>query len=675
MIPPPTLRLVLLVGPLLLIGCGGEPSGPADVTAPTVQSVAPAHASTAILRTTTVRVTFSEPVDPATVGTTTVLVAAVGASVAGTVTLSQDSLTATFAPAAPLQGATQYAVTVKGGAIGVADRAGNRLQGDFASSFTTNIGPAASAGADQDVNRGEPVTLSGSGTDPDGQPLTLTWTQVAGPAVGPLAGPTPSFTAPNEVVTLAFDLVVSDGVDASAPDRVVIFVLEDKAHALWVVPTGDDANAGSRGAPKRTIQAAIDAANTAGLGADVYVVSGTYPGSLTLRPNVSVYGGFAPTGFVRDIAVNATVVAGGTTAVAGTAANALTLDGLTIRSADAAIAGASSIPILLDNSHNVVISRSRIIAGAGAAGAAGAPGAPGLPGVAGGPGTPAPSNCVDSVPGGAGGSGAGLLSGGLGGAGTLSSGHAGLSGSGPDSGAGGAGGAAPGGPKGTEDGKRGGNGAQGALDGPAGMSGDSFGSLSAAGYTPADGTSGGAGNGGSGGGGGGGGGGHVVPFPSTNICGGGGGGGGSGGQGGAGGGGAGGGGGSFGIVVMNGSTGVTISDNVVTTGSGGQGGAGGTGGSGGFGGVGGAEGAGQLSSGSGGKGGTGGAGRPGGGGGGGGGGPSIGVIEDATSVTNLAPASLGGNTFTLGPAGAGGAHGTLGQPPGGAGLRVEYRKL
>ena len=77
----------------------------------------------------------------------------------------------------------------------------------------------------------------------------------------------------------------------------------------------------------------------------------------------------------------------------------------------------------------------------------------------------------------------------------------------------------------------------------------------------------------------------------------------------------------------------------------------------------------------GGKGGIGGAGRPGGGGGGGSGGPSIGVVEDATSSTNLAPLSLDGNVFTLGAAGAGGTHGSVGQPAGAAGVRVDYRKL
>jgi hypothetical protein len=535
--------------------------------------------------------------------------------------------------------------------------------------------PAASAGADQDVDRGELVTLHGTATDPDAQTLTFTWTQVSGPTVGALSGPTPSFTAPSDVVTLAFDVVASDGSEQSPPDRVVIFVLEDKAHALWVAPSGDDANLGTRAAPKRTIQSAIDAANTAGLEADVYVAAGTYAGSVTLRPNVSVYGGFAPGTFLRDAAANAAVVDGGTTAVTGTAAGGLTLDGLTIRSADATAWGGSSIALLLSNSDNVLISRNTIIAGRGAAGTAGTPGIPGLPGVDGTPGTNAPSPCGgDTLPGGAGGSGAGFA-GGKGGAGTISSGRAGASGAGPDSGAGGAGGAPSQSlPKGSQNGNAGGNGGQGVAAGSNGASASApFGAVTAGDYVPPNGTDGGSGDSGSGGGGGGGGGGLSTFLGST--CGGGGGGGGSGGQGGAGGGGGRGGGGSFGILVVSASTEVTITDNAVTTGSGGQGGAGGVGGSGGFGGAGGMGGASaQPCCGAGGRGGTGGAGRPGGGGGGGGGGPSIGVIEDVTSTTNL-PAALGDNVFTLGPAGAGGAHGTLGQTGGAAGIRVDYRKL
>src|SRR2546427_8603824 len=292
--------------------------------------------------------------------------------------------------------------------------------------------PVGSAGADQDVNRGELVTLHGSATAPGSAALTYTWTQVSGPSVGALSGATPSFTAPNDVVTLAFDLVASDGLDQSPPDRVVVRVLEDQAHGLWVAPGGDDANLGTLAAPKQTIQAAIDAANAGGLGADVYAAAGTSSGSLTLRPNVSVYGGYSPTTFLRDVAGNATVISGGTTAVTGTSANALTLDGLTIRSADATAAGGSSIAILLDNSANLVLSRNAIVAGGGADGAGGGPGIAGLTGVDGGLGTNSPTSCTGSVLGGAGGSGAAWLPGGGGEAGATGAGSCDRGGGGRD---------------------------------------------------------------------------------------------------------------------------------------------------------------------------------------------------------------------------------------------------
>src|SRR2546425_3606824 len=317
--------------------------------------------------------------------------------------------------------------------------------------------PVGSAGADQDVNRGELVTLHGSATAPGSAALTYTWTQVSGPSVGALSGATPSFTAPNDVVTLAFDLVASDGLDQSPPDRVVVRVLEDKAHALWVAPGGDDANLGTLAAPKQTIQAAIDAANAGGLGADVYAAAGTYSGSLTLRPNVSVYGGYNPTTFLRGVAGNATVISGGTTAGTGTSTNAPPLDGPTIRSADAAGPGGSPVPLPLRKRRNAAVSRDAIIAGAGAGGAPGSPGLPGLPGVDGAPGTTAPSSCVDSLLGGVGGSGGGLLAGGKGGGGAVTSGPAGRRGAGVAAGAGGAGGATAGGPEGWEGGGPGGD--------------------------------------------------------------------------------------------------------------------------------------------------------------------------------------------------------------------------
>jgi hypothetical protein len=48
---------------------------------------------------------------------------------------------------------------------------------------TANIVPGANAGADQSVNSPTTITLSGSGTDSDGNITSYAWTQIAGVAV------------------------------------------------------------------------------------------------------------------------------------------------------------------------------------------------------------------------------------------------------------------------------------------------------------------------------------------------------------------------------------------------------------------------------------------------------------------------------------------------------------
>jgi hypothetical protein len=91
--------------------------------------------------------------------------------------------------------------------------------------------PTSNAGDDQTVDEGTPVGLNGSGSDPDGNPLTYEWSQVAGPAVSlsDSSALNPSFTAPSVGPggeTLVFQLIVNDGLADSEPDVVNITVLD-----------------------------------------------------------------------------------------------------------------------------------------------------------------------------------------------------------------------------------------------------------------------------------------------------------------------------------------------------------------------------------------------------------------------------------------------------------------
>ena len=119
-----------------------EPSG-ADTTAPTVTGVAPASGATSVSASANATATFSEAMSAASITTTNFELRGPGGTlVPAAVSYDAASRTATLNPTAALAASTAYTATVKGGATGVKDLAGNALATDRTWTFTT----AASGG-------------------------------------------------------------------------------------------------------------------------------------------------------------------------------------------------------------------------------------------------------------------------------------------------------------------------------------------------------------------------------------------------------------------------------------------------------------------------------------------------------------------------------------------------
>jgi len=110
-----------------------------DTTAPTVTQTTPAGGATGVAVDTTATATFSEAMDPATVTASTFTLLQQGSQTPIQAGVSYDvaARTATLTPAASLQAGATYTATVKGGASGAKDLAGNALAADVTWSFQT----------------------------------------------------------------------------------------------------------------------------------------------------------------------------------------------------------------------------------------------------------------------------------------------------------------------------------------------------------------------------------------------------------------------------------------------------------------------------------------------------------------------------------------------------------
>jgi len=103
-----------------------------------------------------------------------------------------------------------------------------------------NVAPTADAGQDRVVESGTEVVLDGCGSsDPNGDTLSYAWSQAAGPAVSlsGAAARAASFV-PEDAGVYIFQLVVHDGLTASAADEVEVVV--NAANRVPTADAGDD---------------------------------------------------------------------------------------------------------------------------------------------------------------------------------------------------------------------------------------------------------------------------------------------------------------------------------------------------------------------------------------------------------------------------------------------------
>lgn len=107
-----------------------------DVVAPTILSVVPANAATAVVVTAPIVWTFSEAINPADVTTSNFIImkSTDGTLVAGTFVSSVNNTVVTFTPGTSLTDATKYFCTVTSD---IRDLSGNRLAANSVTSFTT----------------------------------------------------------------------------------------------------------------------------------------------------------------------------------------------------------------------------------------------------------------------------------------------------------------------------------------------------------------------------------------------------------------------------------------------------------------------------------------------------------------------------------------------------------
>jgi methionine-rich copper-binding protein CopC len=108
-------------------------------------STVPANNATNISINTAITATVSEALDATTVNGTNVYLRAGATTIAATLSYTPGTTVITLTPSAALSYSTTYTATIKGGATGIKDVAGNALASDYGWSFTTAAAPDVAA--------------------------------------------------------------------------------------------------------------------------------------------------------------------------------------------------------------------------------------------------------------------------------------------------------------------------------------------------------------------------------------------------------------------------------------------------------------------------------------------------------------------------------------------------
>jgi hypothetical protein len=161
-----------------------------------------------------------------------------------------------------------------------------------------------------------------------------------------------------------------DGVDNDCDGAID----EDGCPCVFVSPAGNDQNPGTGPLPKRTIAAALAAAGTGGLPAQVCVASGPtcpsqfdYPEIVTMRNGIHLYGGYQDTGaptWPRDPTCETRIVAQDSRGIffGAVIADATIVDGFTIRTP--ALPQPTAAALTVQGSEGAIINNNVIIAAA-----------------------------------------------------------------------------------------------------------------------------------------------------------------------------------------------------------------------------------------------------------------------------------------------------------------------